>query len=50
MTFSEINNLALSNELKQLIKEIYYKEYIEKIEDNNELRNKYIEDIKKIIK
>jgi predicted AlkP superfamily phosphohydrolase/phosphomutase len=50
MTFKEINNLELSNDLKDLIKSIYYKEYMKEIDDNNETRKKFIEDIKKIIK
>lgn len=50
MTFSEINDLDLDNKLKELIKNLYYKEYIEKIEDDKELRNSYIKEIKKIIK
>jgi len=50
MTFKQINNLDLSNNLKNLVKSIYYKEYMKDIEDNKEIRKKMIEDIKKIIK
>ncbi len=50
MTFKEISNLDLSNDLKNLVKSIYYKEYMKDIDDNNEIRKKMIEDIKKIIK
>ena len=50
MTFKQINNLDLSNNLKNLVKSIYYKEYMKDIEDNKEIRKKLIEDIKKIIK
>ena len=50
MTFKEISNLELSNNLKNLVKSIYYKEYMKDIDDNKEIREKMIEDIKKIIK
>ncbi len=50
MTLKEINNLDLNINLKNLIKSIYYKEYMRDINDNNEIREKFIEDIKKIIK
>ena len=50
MTFKQINNLDLSNNLKNLVKSIYYKKYMKDIEDNKEIRKKLIEDIKKIIK
>lgn len=50
MTLEEINKLKLNNNIKSLIKNLYYKEYMEKIKDNNEIRKQFIEDIKKIIK
>jgi len=50
MTFKQISNLDLSNDLKNLVKSIYYKEYMKDIDDNKEIREKLIEDIKKIIK
>lgn len=50
MTFEEINSLNLDNSLINLIKRIYYKEYMKEVDDNNEIREKFIEDIKKIIK
>jgi hypothetical protein len=49
MTFKEINNLELSNDLKDLIKSIYYKEYMKEIDDNNEIRKNLIADIGKMI-
>lgn len=50
MTFEEIQKLNLDENLKNLIKSIYYKEYVKKIEDNREIRKNYIEKIKKLIK
>ena len=50
MTFKQISNLDLSNDLKNLVKSIYYKEYMKDIDDNKKIREKLIEDIKKIIK
>jgi hypothetical protein len=38
MTYSQINKLDIDNNLKNLIKSIYYKEYKENIEDSLELR------------
>jgi hypothetical protein len=49
MTFKEINNLELSNVLKDLIKSIYYKEYMKEIDDNEEIRKNLIADIGKMI-
>jgi hypothetical protein len=50
MTFEEINNLNISEKLKDLIKSIYYKEYMKEVDDSLEIRKKYINEIKKIIK
>jgi hypothetical protein len=49
MTFKEINNLELSSDLKDLIKSIYYKEYMKEIDDNEEIRKNLIADIGKMI-
>jgi len=50
MTFDEINNIKIWDELKNLIKQLYYKEYSKFINDNLEIRKKYINEIKKLIK
>lgn len=50
MTFSEINNLKIDNNIKLLIKNIYYKEYSKNIFDNEQIRIEYIENIKELIK
>jgi len=50
MTFQEIKKLNLDTKLKELIKNIYYKEYKKEIQDNIEVRKQYIKEIKKIIK
>lgn len=49
MTLYEINNMKIDNNLIKLIKNIYYKEYMEKIEDNIKIRKKYINEISGII-
>jgi hypothetical protein len=51
MTLTEINNLLStkdSNYLKELINNIYFKEYAKEIEDSEEIRVKLILEIKKI--
>jgi len=51
MTLTEINNLLPikdSNYLKELIKNIYFKEYAKEIEDSEEIRVKLILEIKKV--
>jgi hypothetical protein len=50
MTFEEIKNLKLKQNLKDLIKKIYFKEYAKQIEDNNEIRKQLILDVKGLIK
>lgn len=49
MTFSEISNLKIDNNIKLLIKNIYYKEYSNNILDNEKVRLEYIENIKELI-
>ncbi len=50
MTFEEINNLKIKQNLKDLIKQIYYKEYKLKIKDSEEIRKNLISEVKKLIK
>jgi len=50
MTFEEISILNIDNNLKELIKNIYFKEYKKTIEDNRESREEYIEKVKSLIK
>jgi len=50
MTFDEIQKLELDNSLKNVIKSIYYKEYVKKIEDSREIRMSFINKIKELIK
>jgi hypothetical protein len=50
MTFEEIFNLNLEENIKNLIHSIYFKEYMEKIKDSLEIREKYIKDITNLIK
>lgn len=51
MTFEEINNLNIDNLIKNLIKEIYFKEYMEYVtHDNHEYRKELIEKVLLIIK
>lgn len=50
MTFEEINMLKIKQNLKDLIKNIYFKEYMRKIEDNTEIRKNLISETKKLIK
>jgi len=50
MTFDEIKNLKLKQNLKDLIKNIYFKEYAKEINDSEEIRKELIGEIKKLIK
>ena len=50
MTFDEIKNLKLKQNLKDLIKNIYFKEYAKEINDSEEIRKKIIKEIKKLVK
>jgi hypothetical protein len=50
MTFEEISKLNLDNGLKDIIKSIYYKEYVKQIEDSKEIRVSLINKIKELIK
>jgi len=50
MTFDEIQKLELDNSLKNIIKSIYYKEYVKKIDDSREIRMNFIYKIKELIK
>ena len=49
MTLKQINTLKLKSNLKELIKQIYFKEYAKNISDNLDLRKNYIKEIKKLI-
>lgn len=46
LTFDEINKLGLDQNLKDLIKNIYFKEYSRLIDDNDEIRRKLISEVK----
>jgi hypothetical protein len=48
MTFSEIKNLSLEENIESLICSIYFKEYKSEIEDNIELRKKILNEVKLI--
>ena len=50
MTFSQINNLQLDEQIKLLLKNIYYKEYSKNIIDNEQIRLEYISKTKELIK
>lgn len=50
MTFEEISKINLDNDLKDIIKSIYYKEYVKQIEDSKEIRLSLINKIKELIK
>ena len=50
MTFNEIKKLKLKQNLKDLIRNIYFKEYAKKIEDNEKIRKQLILDVKGLIK
>ena len=49
MTFEEISKIKIDEDLKNLIKNIYFKEYQKSFEDTNEKRLDFIDKIKKII-
>jgi hypothetical protein len=51
MTFEEINILDIDTDLKNLIKDIYFKEYSKNVyDDTSEYRKELIVKVKKIIK
>ena len=49
LTFDEINKLNLDNNLKLLIKNLYFKEYSREVEDSEEVRKKLILEVREII-
>jgi len=49
MTLDEISSLNITEENKLLIKSIYFKEYMKEIEDNKDIRLKFINNISKLI-
>lgn len=50
MTFEEINFLKIDNDLKKLIKDIYFKEYSKYVfDDNSDYRKDLISKVKEII-
>ncbi|MCD5385380.1 hypothetical protein LRZ95_01795 [Candidatus Gracilibacteria bacterium] len=49
MTFDEISRLDINNNIKYILKNIYFKEYQKEIIDNKKLRESYINDIRKLI-
>lgn len=49
MTFEEISKIKIDEDLKNLIKNIYFKEYQKSFEDTKEKRLDFIDKIKKII-
>lgn len=49
LTFDEINKLNLDQNLKKLIKNIYFKEYSRDIEDDEEIRKNLILEVREII-
>ena len=49
MTFDEISRLDINNNIKHILKNIYFKEYQKEIIDNKKLRESYINDIRKLI-
>lgn len=50
MTFDEISRLDINNNIKYILKNIYFKEYVKKIEDSEEIRKNLILEIKKLLK
>lgn len=50
MTYEEINNLNLDWWLKDLIQNMYFKEYSKNINDSKEVREWYIIKVRKLIK
>ena len=49
MTLKEINNLKINSKLKDLIKNIYFKEYMKNFEDSENTRKNLILEVKKLI-
>ncbi len=49
MTYKEFSKINLENSLLKLLKNIYFKEYAKNIEDNKNLRENLILEIKKLI-
>jgi len=49
MTLKEINNLKINSKLKDLIKNIYFKEYMQNFEDSAKTRKNLILEVKKLI-
>lgn len=50
MTYTEINKLNLNTDIKNLIKEIYFKEYQEYITDDNPIyRKQLIDNVRKLM-
>lgn len=49
MTFEEIQKLKLGNEKEKLIKKIYFNEFRENINDNEEIRKKILREIEILI-
>lgn len=49
MTFEEISALELDLDIKKLIKNIYFKEYMKEVDDNKEIRKIIINKIRKLI-
>lgn len=49
MTFAEINKLNINDEIKNLIKNVYYKEYAREVIDSFETRTDLIEKVKGLI-
>ncbi len=50
MTFKEIEKFSLDNDLKNLIKQIYFREYSKDLDDNVEIRKSLINKVKKYLK
>jgi len=46
LSYKELNKLDIDNILKDFIKNIYFKEYAKNIDDNEEIRQKYVNLIK----
>ena len=47
LSYKELNKLDIDNILKDFIKNIYFKEYAKNIDDNEEIRQKYVDLINK---
>lgn len=50
MTYKEFSKINLDNKILNLLKNIYFKEYSQNIEDSEEVRKNLILEIKKLIK